>query len=108
MAEELDRELFCRDWHTDWRADPPLYGWATELLIHAAEDQPDLAWSLILGLVKSADDDDALGCVAAGPLEELLCNHGVEFIDRVEVLAAADERFRRCLGGAWGSSGRDP
>src|SRR4030081_1202378 len=108
MAEELDRESFRRDWHTDWSADPPLYGWATKTLIVLTDDSPELAWSLILGLFEVAADVEALSCIAAGPLEDLLCHHGVDFIDRVEVLAAVDDRFRRCLSGVWGSNRMDP
>jgi hypothetical protein len=45
--------------------------------------------------------DSILGNLAAGPLEDLLVDHGPEFIDRVEILARQDRQFRRLLGAVW-------
>ena len=108
MAKELDREQILRDWLSEWGARPPVFGWASEFLTRATQYQPELAWSLILSLIERAADDDILGCVAAGPLEDLLCLHGAEVIDRVEICAAADERVRKCLAGVWGPDGMEP
>jgi hypothetical protein len=41
--------------------------------------------------------------LAAGPLEDLLDEHGFEFIDRVETLVQANPKFRLLLGGVWRS-----
>jgi len=108
MAEGFDREAFLRDWFAEWAPDKPIFGWATELMVHLTEDEPDVAWGLVLGLVDRAPDDDALGWVAAGPLQDLLCRHGIDLIDRVEAKAESDPRFKKCLAGVWGSSGMEP
>ena len=108
MASGFDREGFLRDWFAEWVPDGPIYGWATELLVHLIEDEPDVAWSLLLGLIERAPDDHALGWVAAGPLEDLLCKRGPEFIDQVEVLARDDERFRKCLTDVRGRNEMEP
>ena len=67
--------------------------------------EPEQAWTLILKLVEAAPDDRILASVAAGPLEDLLNNWPNQFIDRVEVQARLDPKFRRCLTGVWGLSG---
>jgi hypothetical protein len=43
-----------------------------------------------------------LANVAAGPLEDLLKREPDRFIDRVEIQARRDAKFRRCLTGVWG------
>jgi hypothetical protein len=58
-------------------------------------------WSLILEMIRRAPDDDCLGFVAAGPLEDLLSEHGEQLIDRVEQLAGQDEPFARTLTNVW-------
>jgi hypothetical protein len=44
---------------------------------------------------------DAVGLLAAGPLENLPSYHGDVFMDRVEVLAHSNPRFAFLLGGVW-------
>jgi hypothetical protein len=58
-------------------------------------------WSLILEMIRRAPDDDCLGFVAAGPLEDLLSEHGEQLIDRVEERAGQDDRFARTLTNVW-------
>ena len=107
-ASGFDREGFLRDWFAEWAPAKPIYGWATELLVHLIEDEPEVAWGLILALIERAPGGESLSWVAAGPLEDLLCRHGPDLIDRVEALAAADSRFKECLGGVRGSDRMDP
>ncbi len=73
--------------------------WAYEHLVDLIRDEPEMAWTIILGLVAQAPTEEDLGDIAAGPLEDLLGLHGPEFIDRVELKAATDARFRVCLAG---------
>lgn len=63
---------------------------------------PEKAWPIILALVQEAPSDSLLALVAAGPLENLLCRHGCEFIERIEAEALAHEKFRKCLRAVWG------
>jgi hypothetical protein len=51
VASAFDREGFLRDWFAERVPDEPVYGWATELLVHLIEDEPDVAWGLLQGLV---------------------------------------------------------
>lgn len=57
-------------------------------------------WQFILCAMKYASDDE-LGDVAAGPFEHLLGNHGDQYIEPVETLAATDPRFAAMIAKAW-------
>ena len=75
--------------------------WAWEELRRILdEDGPEAAWPIVLALVERADDD-AMPSPGAGALEDLLRRHGPEMIDRVELRAAVDRRFRFCLSHVW-------
>ena len=108
MADGFDREGFLRDWFAEQAPGSPIYGWATELLVHLTEDEPEVAWDLVLGLVERASGEEEPGWVGAGPLEDLLCHHGLTWIDRVEERARFDPRFRRCLAAVWGAGRMEP
>lgn len=60
----------------------------------------DEVWMLVLDLLERAPDA-LMGSVAAGPLEYAIAEHGQALIDRIEVEAAIDPRFRRALGRVW-------
>ncbi len=107
-GKTLDRQRFVRDWFSEWRAEPPVYGWATELLFDKISNDPETAWALVLELIENAPENDALGWVGAGPLEDLLSERGADFIERVEVLARQNDRFRDCLASVWGWSRMPP
>jgi hypothetical protein len=46
-------------------------------------------------------EDSVTEVLAAGPLEELLVQHGREIMDRLEKAAMWDASFRHLLGGVW-------
>jgi chorismate synthase len=89
--------------------DQRIHQWAWELFSwDFRTERPEAAWRIFLAvwpLVKS--NDDALGLLAAGPLEDLIADHGARFIDRIEDLARRDIDFARLLGGVWQSSTPD-
>ena len=62
---------------------------------------PEKQWEFICSAVASAESDDELAHIAAGPAEHLLGRHGQEFIARMEAHAAADPTFARMLTGVW-------
>ena len=102
MARDHEHDGFASDWFAEWASET--FGSATDRLNRAIETKPEVGWDLILMLVGAAPDDDALAWVAAGPLEDLLCEHGPAFISRAEALAQSDKRFRACLALVWGSN----
>ena len=82
--------------------DPDPDAWASfhisNLLIH---DRRNEAWDVLVRAVELTDDDDVLGLLGAGYLEDLVEYHGDEFIDRIEAQAGRSGRFRRALGAIW-------
>jgi uncharacterized protein DUF6869 len=65
-------------------------------------DDPDGAWQITVELVARASDEDTLGYVAAGALEDLICQHPDAMIDRVGSRARQDARFRQAVARVWG------
>ena len=57
-------------------------------------------WSFIVAVMKYADAE-ALGYLAAGPVEHILGNHGNEYIGKFEALAKSDERVSKMLNGCY-------
>jgi len=49
-----------------------------------------------------ASDEETLGYVAAGALEDLICKHADAMIDRVESRARQNARFRKAVARVWG------
>jgi hypothetical protein len=101
--ERKNLEFIC-DWFDEWSAKPPVYGWASELLDDKIRHAPEDAWLLIVELIDKAPGNEALVWVAAGPLEDLLCDQGHAFIERVEQFAQSNDRFRKCLGSVRGQN----
>ena len=50
----------------------------------AAIEFPEVTWSAIVELSRRPLTDQQIASLAAGWLEDLLCHHGPDFIDRVE------------------------
>jgi hypothetical protein len=79
----------------------PSHGWASPELDDIVRDDPERAWGIILRLSEQAPDEEFKAILAAGPVEDLLSQHGPSFIDRVEQRAVADAKFNHLLGGVW-------
>ena len=90
-------------------------GWVLNDLAH---DRPDLAWEAVKSVVCRYDESALLteeqtearrilGMTGAGPLEDLLANHGARLIDRVEDEAKRDRRMFWTLGCVWRNSMSD-
>jgi hypothetical protein len=54
-------------------------------------------FDMLLALVGSAADDEALAYLGAGPLENLINSRGHEFVEQVEESARRDPLFRKAL-----------
>jgi len=69
-------------------------------------ENPNLCLEAILEILKTIPADASnhhFQALAAGPLEELLVEHGETFVDRVEELARQRPDFRLLLNGVWDS-----
>jgi AcrR family transcriptional regulator len=98
MNETLDGLVdgFFRHWRSKDDRDFP--GW--ERVDEIVDRDPERAWPLMLALVERAPGDDALWCVAAGPLETFLVKHGSDWLEEI-CEAAKSPRFRIALAGVW-------
>ena len=81
------------EWAAHW--------WALLLLINLPHEDPERAWAIILEILQRQPPEEALGLLAAGPLEDLLSEHGPAFIERVEARARDDPAFKDLLRGVW-------
>ena len=75
--------------------------WTFDLLVEAAENDPELCWRLIDAVVARDPDDQVLAALAAGPMEDLLVHHGRAFIERIESKAGQNPLFRHLLASVW-------
>ena len=109
-------ELLLRDWHRFYQKQAPIPPehncdlpefWAVAMLAELAYNEPDTAWLLILELIRQPLSDDAFGCLAVGPLKDLIEYHGPAVVERIEDEARSNRAFRRLLGGVWLASTPD-
>jgi len=75
--------------------------WAYERLDELVKFAPELAFEVILALLNQTENEDVLENLAAGPLEDLIRTHGKNFIQRFEVEANENAKFRDLLRGVW-------
>lgn len=79
-------------------------GWATNLVMDLSlEHAWQELWSILLAVTRRDEDIDTerLAYISAGPLEDLICKAGPEFIDRVEHEAKFNRQFGKLLTGVW-------
>ena len=67
--------------------------WAVEEMVSLPYADPERAWRVILAVTERAPPDWVLAILGAGPLEDLLRAHGLDFIDRVEQEAVRNQTF---------------
>ncbi|MBA3485713.1 MAG: hypothetical protein H0T88_00730 [Lysobacter sp.] len=87
-------------------ADHPLW-WAIARFFDLGETDPEACWQAILEIVQRQPSEQILGVLSAGPLEDLIEEHGLQFIDRIEDEARKSPVFRRMLRSVWESSSDD-
>ena len=77
--------------------------WSFMIMTELVSDYPDEAFSVIKELLQIDDSPEVVGQVAAGPIEDLLVEHGLELIDAIEDEARKNPNFNHALGGVWQS-----
>ncbi len=78
----------------------------SELDLELPFNQPDICLDVILNILEKIDaiaENKVFDILAAGPLEDLLYEHGNVIIDKVEILARTNSKFRKLLNGVWDS-----
>lgn len=83
--------------------------WADRCWSHTlAREAPDACLDVCIALLRFQPTDAEIPYFAAGPLENLVTWHGPTVIERIEVEARANPRFRYMLSGIWGESRTEP
>jgi hypothetical protein len=77
--------------------------WAIQRFLELEMDQPEQVWAAILLVNERTTNERVIGVLAAGPLEDLIENHGAAWIDRIELEASRNPKFQHLLGGVWES-----
>jgi len=78
--------------------------WAFNEMCDIVAVDPDRAFKLILMILGKDDSPEVVQILAAGPLEDLLADHGEAMIGKVEAEARKNPKFAFLLGGVWPSS----
>lgn len=73
--------------------------WAWEAVYEAGRDNPGKSLPLLVALADAAPDDAALAYLGAGPVEDLVNDHGERLIDAIESAAHEHLAFARTLSG---------
>lgn len=107
----VDTQRLAQAWIAHWREHAATGGfpdttgsWDVDRL---AREEPEVAWTVILEIlsdIKVDPSESLFQVLAAGPMEDLLVEHGYSFISRVEQQSKIDPSFRLLLGGVWPNS----
>ena len=77
------------------------HSWAVDEVIEMAIDKPNDLWDLILEILKIDDSNEIVAAVGAGPLEDLMVNHGPDFIEKIEEQAESSSAFKNAMKSTW-------
>lgn len=75
--------------------------WSFGQMWELTHKEPETAFEIILRILETKGGLRVEANLAAGPLEDLLVEHGSFVIDRIECEAANNPAFRHLLGGVW-------
>ncbi|MFI5460228.1 MAG: DUF6869 domain-containing protein [Isosphaerales bacterium] len=101
LCDPGDRDLLVSEWLSYAESGDEDFFWADEALACLIDEDPSLAWTIILDLVHLAPSEGAFDVAAAGPLEDLIAWHGQEMIDLIEQRVQGDEVLRKALSRVW-------
>lgn len=89
-------------WLADNRAEraDDAFPWSA-LCVFELRDHPEEIWTFIRLALAGAETVWQVIMLAAGPLEDLIADHGDALIDRIEREARQSPRFRFALTGVW-------
>lgn len=97
----IDTKKLIQNWIEFQRTNKPELEWANEDFIDLANENPEIAWECILGVIATEHTDHIICELAAGPLEDLLAEHGAKFIDRIEKISKDNIVFARLIKQVW-------
>ena len=102
----LDPSIIARYWLINWDSatsatERELSSWASGAVYSAMQTDADYALKIVEAIHEQDNTQSQIEVFAAGPVEDLLVNHGEEVIQRVVALASKDPMFAHVLGGVW-------
>lgn len=106
---DLSPKTIATKWIEKWSVEKPtpdIDQRETDLDWDIPRNNPELCLQSILEVLSRIPidpDNRHFQVLAAGPLENLLVNHGETCMAEVEVLARRDPSFRKLLNGVWTS-----
>jgi hypothetical protein len=74
---------------------------AFDTVCQLVENDPEQAWQFILTAIARITEDSDLAYLAAGPIEDLLKIHGLDFIERIEDEARKSDKMLRALSSVY-------
>jgi len=74
---------------------------AFDFVFSLMRESPEEGWQFLLEASRRELSPKRASMVAAGPLEDLLANHGSAIIQRLELEARQNLAFRNLLSGVW-------
>lgn len=77
------------------------FSWAVDREYELVREEPEIAWFLILEVLRRNSSTQILEVLSAGPLEDLLAKHGERIIASVEREAKSNPSLASLLGGIW-------
>ena len=108
-----EKDKLISSWIAASNADinSPIYkenNWAIDIFINLPDKNPELLWELIQKIINTEKNENILDNLAAGPIEDLMCNYGEEIIERVKKEAKENVIFKKCIQGVWLDSNDTP
>lgn len=107
--DSQDLDQIAKDWielqYQFARNDAPEAGLDVLSAMDAIRQQQPGVFLDLVRTINRLDSSDLISSnLAAGPLEDLLSQHGDALIDRIESIAASDFRFRELFSAVWSNS----
>ena len=99
----MDKELIIETWieHHKEGAFGESTFWAWKELSRLVRNDPNCALDIVIEIEERTDDMSVLSNLAAGPLEELLVQHGSLLLNRIEEEIRNRASFKELFGGVW-------
>jgi hypothetical protein len=66
-----------------------------------AYSAPEILWSFVLSVLEQNPTSNVLGMLSAGPLEDLIQDHGEQFLERISTETRLNPAFAALLPKVW-------
>ncbi len=96
-----DTDKLVKSWIEFQNTQDPDLEWSNDDFIDLANEDPEVAWECIMGVIETELTDKILANLAEGPMEDLLAEHGPKFIERIESISKENIVFARLIKQVW-------